>query len=245
MILLSETWGLSFMPKRVKPAKPTPVKRRTRKTKKSTNRYFLYLKNIGLYYTTKRAIIFAFVLIFLIGVGTGWGSATILHAPSKETQPVKKDGYWFVLYRKSNLEQLFYGTPGNYKESSLVKTFMVKTGVPGQRPTPLPQLLGKEYWMVTRKYETSENPETGRYFIELDVPNSFEYPYGPLGYEECNGQCDWVLPGPFGLHGVNGDVSRLTDFGSSGCIRHQDSDIAYLYSLLDPSEGIRYYIQDI
>ena len=69
-----------------------------------------------------------------------------------------------------------------------------------------------------------------------------------MPYTECNGQCNWILPGAFGLHGVNGDLSRLSieNPGSSGCIRHSDEDITYLYNNLDPQkEEIRYYIEDI
>lgn len=158
----------------------------------------------------------------------------------------KQDKYWFLLHRKSNVELLFKGVPGSASESVLIRTFQVKTGQPGKKPTPLPQLFGREYWVITKKYDTSDNHETAPYFIELDVPHSEVEPYGPVPYLECDGQCNWELPGPFGLHGVNGDYSRLEheNKGSSGCIRHKDSDIKYLYELIDPDDNIRYYIED-
>lgn len=155
--------------------------------------------------------------------------------------------YWFLLHRASNKEYLYRGLPGKKEKSMLLNTFEVKTGQPGERPTPLPQLAGKEYWLVTGKRIATDN-ETAPYFLTLNVPYSLEPPYGPVPYEECNGQCNWTIPGEFGLHGVNNDLSRLSKSnpGSSGCVRHKDEDIAYLYNLLDPAkEEIRYYIQDI
>lgn len=156
--------------------------------------------------------------------------------------------YWMLLERKSNREYLYYGIPGDTKRSDLKKTFVVKTGILGERPTPLPQLLGREYWLITKKYETTDYPETAPYFLELDIPVTDEEPFGPKPYLECGGeQCNWILPGAFGLHGINGDPSRLADKnpGSSGCIRHKDEDIAYLYHLLGPERHpVRYYILD-
>ncbi len=173
----------------------------------------------------------------------------IFHIPtffqSDTKQPEK--AYWFILHRQSQKEELFLGIPGEKNKSTIVKTFTVKTGRPGERPTPLPQLLGKEYWVITKKQPELDNPETAPYFITLDVPAPSEPPYGPSPYLECDGQCDWIRPGDFGLHGVAGVPERLTDAdpGSSGCIRHSDEDITYLYNLLDPSKGeIRYYIED-
>lgn len=81
----------------------------------------------------------------------------------------------------------------------------------------------------------------------LDIPFNDEYPYGPTPYNECNGQCNWQLPGSFGLHGIAGDSSKLLaeNPGSSGCIRHSDEDITYLYHLLSPEQQeVRYYIHD-
>lgn len=156
--------------------------------------------------------------------------------------------YWFLLHRASNVEFLYIGVPGDAEQSQLLKTFTVKSGIPGERPTPLPQLVGRDYWLLVDKFEQLDNPETAPYFLTLDIPFSEDYPYGPVPYEECGGQCDWVLPGAFGLHGVASDASRLSpeNAGSSGCIRHSDEDIAYLYHLLDPKkEAIRYYVEDI
>lgn len=160
---------------------------------------------------------------------------------------VVNNSYWFILNRKSNIEKLYQGVPGNENESKLVKTFTVKTGMPGERPTPLPQLLGREYWVMTKK-ETSDNPETAPYFLTLDVPVSDVEPFGPEPYLECNGQCNWITPGYFGLHGTGEHPEKLSDEdpGSSGCIRHSNEDITYLYNLLEPDKGeIRYYIEEI
>lgn len=157
-----------------------------------------------------------------------------------------KKSHWFVLHRKSNSEELLYGIPGDKEHSERIKLFRVKTGIPKDRPTPLPQLIGRKYWRVTKK-DTSDNPETAPYFITLDVPVSEKEPFGPTPYLECNGQCNWVLPGAFGLHGIGGDETKLASDnpGSSGCIRHADEDITYLYNLLDPQkEDIRYYVED-
>lgn len=167
----------------------------------------------------------------------------------------KEEQYWFVLHRKSNTEEFFLGEPGNRNKSKLIKTFQVKTGIPGERPTPLPQLLGREYWKVIKKEPSFENPETSPYFLSLDIPAPEEEPYGPVPYRECigsmyadsEGQCHWVLPGAFGLHGIASTPAKLSpeDRGSSGCIRHTDEDITYLYNLLNPEkEEIRYYIED-
>lgn len=176
--------------------------------------------------------------------------ATTLH---RDSQPAVKAAvaaparYWFMLERKSNKELLYKGVPGNADESTLIKTFPVKVGIPSERPTPLPQLVGRDYWNIIKK-EPTDNPETGPYFLTLDVPTEDAWPYGPTPYLECDGQCDWVTVGYFGLHGVGGDQTRLSenDPGSSGCIRHKDADITYLYNLLHPqTEPIRYYVQDI
>lgn len=159
-----------------------------------------------------------------------------------------REKYWMILHRKSNREELLYGVPGNRESSQLVREFKVKTGIPGERPTPLPQLVGQEYWNIIKKEPSPDNPETSPYFLTLDVPAPSEEPYGPSPYTECNGeQCNWILPGAFGLHGTGGDPSKLSDDnpGSSGCVRHSDEEITFLYQLLDPEkEPVRYYIED-
>lgn len=84
--------------------------------------------------------------------------------------------------------------------------------------------------------------------LTLNIPVSDTEPFGPEPYLECNGQCNWILPGAFGLHGSGGNPEKLssTDPGSSGCIRHTDEDITYLYNILDHQKAeIRYYIKDI
>lgn len=140
------------------------------------------------------------------------------------------------------------GEPGDRTQSELVRTFKVKTGVRGEKPTPLPQLVGREYWVIEEMWSSQENPETAPYFLALDVPVGEVAPFGPEPYMECNGQCNWQLPGRFGLHGVNGNLEKLADVdaGSSGCVRHADEDITYLFHLLHAFAGdIRYYVQDV
>jgi len=198
---------------------------------------------ISTHFTTRTQIIVitGIVLLFLSVITLGIRQVFISQKPT--ISPPEKQ-YWFELYRKSNKEYLYLGVPGNTKESSVIKVFNVKTGIPGERPTPLPNKLGRKFWILTDKFE-SENPETAPYFLKLDIPAPEDPPFGPSPYNECNGQCNWEVAGDFGLHGVNGDNTRLEDEGSSGCIRHTDEDISYLYHLLDPKkEGIRYYIFD-
>lgn len=205
------------------------------------------LKRIGKYEYTC-------ILLFLLA-GLVIASGVLFFSYRSATQTLKKEAlashvknsYWFLLNRKSNIEKLYQGVPGDENKSSLIKTFTVKTGIPGERPTPLPKLLGKSYWTIVKK-EISDNSETAPYFLTLDVPISDEWPFGPVPYLECNGQCNWVTPGFFGLHGTGGHPEKLSieDPGSSGCIRHKDEDITYLYNLLEPEKGeIRYYIRDI
>lgn len=186
------------------------------------------------------------ILVFLVSVLVYQQVST---GGAPEVLPAKvEQSYWLLLHRKSNLEKLYLGVPGNEHKSSLVKSFQVKVGIPGKRPTPLPQLLGREYWIITNTMETKDIPETAPYFLSLDIPVSEEYPFGPSPYPECQGQCNWILPGAFGLHGVAGNPERLLadDPGSSGCVRHSDGDMTYLYNLLNPQKyEIRYYIQDI
>jgi hypothetical protein len=155
--------------------------------------------------------------------------------------------YWLLLHRKSNKEYLYQGIPGNQTKSYLIRIFRVKTGIPGERPTPLPQLLGRDYWLIIEKH-SEKNSETAPYFLTLNIPASKEAPFGPVPYRECKGQCNWVTPGNFGLHGVGGNEGKLlaSNPGSSGCIRHRDEDISYLYTLLDPvKKEIRYYVVDL
>lgn len=194
-----------------------------------------------------RKVLGILLLFFLFGIGLFFLRKISPEKSASVLSSQQKPSYWFVLQRKSNKEFLYHGIPGERQQSKLVKTFIVKTGIPGERPTPLPQLVGRKYWIITGKAEVKDNPETAPYFLTLNVPGIEKEPFGPAPYNECNGQCDWVLPGAFGLHGVNGDESRLSkdNPGSSGCIRHRDADITYLYNLLDPQkEEIRYYIED-
>ncbi len=162
-----------------------------------------------------------------------------------QVQQTKND-YWLILHRKSNQEELLQGNPGIQSKSRLIKTFNVKSGIPGQRPTPLPQLLGRQYWLIVEKLDTSGSLETAPFFLKLDIPYVQDYPFGPTPYPECEGQCNWQIPGSFGLHGVAGDNSKLSaeNPGSSGCIRHTDEDITYLYNTLDLTQEVRFYIED-
>lgn len=196
-------------------------------------------------------------LIVLIGLIIILGGLLSLPNFNKGKQNIvdEKEKYWFVLHRKSNVEYLYKGIPEDKNKSTLLRTFIVKTGIPGERPTPLPKILGKDYWLITKKASSADNPETAPYFLTLNIPVPTGEPFGPKPYLECNGpsgergkQCNWQLPGEFGLHGINGDESRLStdNPGSSGCIRHSDADITYLYNILKPElDEIRYYIEDI
>lgn len=173
----------------------------------------------------------------------------LMHTKKPAIVAIRTEAYWFILHRKSNIEYLYRGDPGDASKSKLVRSFRVKTGIPGERPTPLPKLVGREYWLLVDESEQFDNPETAPYFMSLDIPVPSAEPYGPSPYLECGGkQCNWILPGSFGLHGTASDSSKLSNEnpGSSGCIRHSDEDISYLYNLLDPKhEEIRYYIEDI
>lgn len=189
---------------------------------------------------------FIIALVLLIGLLFSQ-NAFINTKPNSQEIPIQSS-YWLLLYRKSNIEFLYHGTPGESSNSLLLKVFRVKSGIPGEQPTPLPQLLGRKYWLVVEKKEAEKDSETSPYFLTLDIPVTDGEPYGPLPYLECNGQCNWNIPGSFGLHGINGNLAKLSnqDPGSSGCIRHNDKDITYLYNILDPKiEEIRYYIEDM
>lgn len=190
---------------------------------------------------------FLLVIFFLTAVVLGGGFLFLQSKQPSVLSEKTETAYWLILYRKSNKEELYKGIPGNKDRSALVKTFVVKTGMPGQRPTPLPQLLDRDYWIITEKHPETENPETAPYFLTLNVPGIEEEPFGPVPYEECDGQCQWVLPGAFGLHGTGGNPTKVSaeDPGSSGCIRHRDEDITYLFEVLDPQQQeIRYYVED-
>lgn len=196
------------------------------------------------------------VLVSIIVVSAFLAAGLTFYSKNENNHNLVEDShksYWFVLNRKSGVENLYLGVPGDVNKSGLVRTFKVKTGA-SWSPTPLPKLVGREYWKIVKKESSAENPDTAPYFLQLDVPTDENWPYGPIPYTECldslgnNIQCDWVQPGYFGLHGINGNPFKLSkeDYGSSGCIRHNDEDITYLYNLLDPEkEEIHYYIEDI
>jgi len=185
------------------------------------------------------------LMLFLLG---GFSLFVNMNTDKSDTFVAAQSAYWLLLERKANTEYLYFGDNGKKETSIKVKTFKVKTGVLGEKPTPLPELLNRDYWLIINKEESSDNPETAPYFLTLDVPVGEVAPFGPVPYIECEGQCDWEIPGYFGLHGVGGELSKLTaeDEGSSGCVRHSDEDITLLYNLLDPKrENIRYYIEDV
>ena len=197
-------------------------------------------------FLTKIVILIILLLPFFWAKNTEAPKPQILEAAVS-----MKEAHWMLLDRELGKEYLYFGTPGKRDDSSLIREFQVKTGA-SWSPTPLPQLTGRDYWRIVAK-EPTENPETAPYFLQLDVPVTDEWPYGPVPYTECKDvysgesiQCDWVLPGYFGLHGIGANDFKLSDedFGSSGCIRHRDEDITYLFNLLDPEhEEIRYYIE--
>jgi hypothetical protein len=232
---------LLFMPKKRIIAKNTPIKRKVERVNRMPS-----------YFTIYRQVFFS-VLVLLLGVMLGVIGMNLLKQEKQVlSSEIEKQAYWFLLKRKSNIELLYKGVPGDEAQSLLVKTFVVKTGIPGEKPTPLPRLLGREYWVIIAK-EVSDNPETAPYFLTLNVPVEEDW-FGPSPYLECKDpetgnavQCFWELPGYFGLHGINADESKISkeNPGSSGCIRHRDEDITYLYNLIDPTkEEVRYYIED-
>lgn len=194
----------------------------------------------------KKFLLLAVFVLILLGF-SGW-SIFKSQLVQEQNAIIPQKHYWFLLYRKSNVEYLYYGILGDKNNSRLLKTFQVKTGNLSISPTPLPKLLGRNFWLITKKESSANNPETAPYFLTLDIPVTEEEPFGPKPYMECNGQCNWLLPGYFGLHGISGNLAKLSkdDLGSSGCVRHKDEDITYLYNLLNPEkEEIRYYIKDI
>ncbi len=194
----------------------------------------------------KKVLLLAVLILILVGF-SGW-FAFKPELMQKHNAIIPQKHYWLLLHRKSNVEYLYYGVFGDKDNSRLLKTFQVKTGNLSISPTPLPKLLRRDFWLITKKESSADNPETAPYFLTLDVPVTEEEPFGPNPYAECNGQCNWSLPGYFGLHGINGNLSKLSkeDLGSSGCVRHSDSDITYLYNLLNPErEEVRYYIEDV
>lgn len=191
-------------------------------------------------------LLISILLQFSTTTGNVLSYTTEEHNRARETQ--SEPEHWLYLKRRSNIEILYHGIPGNQQQSKVIKVFKVKSGIPQKRPTPLPELLGQRYWLITDKVKARADKEIGPYFLKLDIPHSEYPPYGPYPYEECSGQCNWELPGAFGLHGVSNDNSKLSEEneGSSGCVRHDDRDIAYLYYLLNPNDRpVRYYIVDI
>lgn len=202
----------------------------------------------------KRKIFLLIFLIILLIPLIGLSKMNDKSLVKGESIVAPKESYWFMLHRKSNLEYLYFGIPGEIDHSKVMRKFQVKTGA-SWSPTPLPELLGRDYWKIVKKESSIDNPDTSPYFLQLDVPVDDSWPFGPVPYMECKDiytgediQCDWVQPGYFGLHGIGGNQNKLSveDLGSSGCIRHKDEDITYLYNLLNPElDEIRYYVKDI
>lgn len=202
----------------------------------------------------KKKFIILFLLIIVLVPVLGIVFHSRQEVKGEQIVSTPKDSHWFVLHRKTGEEILYLGVPGEVHNSKIVRKFQVKTGA-SWSPTPLPRLVGREYWKIVKKESSALNPDTAPYFLQLDVPTDENWPYGPIPYTECkdiyngeNIQCDWVQPGYFGLHGIAGNPEKLSkeNYGSSGCVRHTDKDITYLYNLLDPEkEEVRYYIEDI
>lgn len=244
MVLFGVLFG-DFLLIMMKKTLSTTIKPKAAMRKKSV--FEMIRSFMGSYSTTYRPYWIIATLFFLLGLLVNGKIVTLASTSQSEEVYGTHTKYWFLLQRTSNIEYLYVGIPNDRLNSKLMRTFVVKTGIPHERPTPLPQLVGRDYWLITKKYPT-DNPETAPYFLELDVPGIDKEPYGPSPYTECHGQCNWILPGSFGLHGVNDDNTRLSkeNAGSSGCIRHSDTDITFLYQLLEPQkEEIRYYIHDL
>ena len=127
------------------------AKTKTAKNQTMKNRgifFRLYFDMVS-YFTMRAQKVFIFSLLFALGVLFGvFGVLHVIRYQSKEvlSLQVQKQSYWFLLWRKSNVELLYRGISGDASKSELVKVFTVKTGIPGEKPTPLPKLLGKGYW---------------------------------------------------------------------------------------------------
>lgn len=195
-----------------------------------------------------KQILAGIVVATMLAIGSFMVYTDLQRQVTPQAPPVLHE-HWMLYHRKSNIEFLYHGIPGQKNNSNLIKTFVVKGGAPGRKPTPLPALAGRDYWLLTDKLEAFDNEETSPYFLVLDVPIPSVFPFGPEPYLECAGsQCNWEVPGYFGLHGINGDESRISseNEGSSGCVRHRDEDITFLYHLLDlKNHHVRYYIEDV
>ena len=118
-----------------------------------------FRRDISLYYIIKAKSLPFFLGIFVVVIAL----LAIFSIFNRDKQTVKilasetkKENYWFLLHRKSNIEYLYKGQPNDIENSNLIKTFKVKVGVPGQKPTPLPNLLGREYWKIIDKFETKD-----------------------------------------------------------------------------------------
>ena len=92
---------------------------------KNTGRKNLFMGN---YSTTLRRF-FQLILIFLVIV-----TGMLLLMPHKNKAGEKivppKESYWMLLHRKSNVEYLYKGIAGDKSKSYLIKTFLVKPGIP-------------------------------------------------------------------------------------------------------------------
>ena len=122
----------------------------------------IFLRNLLLHdriHLMRKMLLVLLLLLFFVGI-------CFFFFYRSTSSPVLESAsdYWFVLHRKSQKEFLYKGIPGKLEKSKRIKTFTVKNGRSGERPTPLPQLVGREYWVLTKK-ASSDNPETAPYFL--------------------------------------------------------------------------------
>src|SRR5688572_16212552 len=111
----------------------------------------------------KNWITISLIIILIMIAGAG---GIFLNKPKIQKVSLQSDqqkvaqNYWFMLHRKSKKEFLYQGIPGDLANSTLVKEFQVNVGIEGQRPTPLPELVGRAYWNLIAEYDTAADPET-------------------------------------------------------------------------------------
>lgn len=112
-----------------------------------------------------------------------------------------------------------------YINGKLAKTYLVNIGRIGE-PTPKHSCLNISSWKLT--HATDSHSRFG-HFIYLDIPYQNRN-NGPIGYMDGDIPAYWTVSGPFGLHKAK--INKENIRTSSGCVRHDASDILELYEIL-------------
>jgi len=108
-----------------------------------------------------RSILIIIITALVVGIVGGIMLPIIRRGEVEGVNTIREEKeYWLLLHRKSNKEYVYNGVPGDIMHSELIKTFNVKIGIPGKRPTPLPQKLGYAYWVIESEEKVVGNPET-------------------------------------------------------------------------------------